>query len=249
MAAKTAYVRLQNAGGSNVYSLDVTQPDPNEFIGSGGLQMGGAAATSFGTVANKTAHVRLQNANGSNVYSLNILQPTGQYEYAGSGGMQIGGAAVAVAGSPYQVTIDTPNANTAIRLVSSPVDLQAGFIVRWFNVVGGTQADVTVFDDGTFDVAGGVTSFDWQVFSEGAWGEVATQYITDSNSNSYAYTGTGGVQTGGAAVTSFGAAAGQNQYTYAGSGGLSLGGAAATSFGTINTSDPRVIFSANSLIR
>jgi hypothetical protein len=74
--------------------------------------------------------------------------------------------------------IGTPNADPDLRL-DSTADAVAGDYVMWFNVVGGAIGDVTVNDDLTFDVAEGVTSFDFQIWDsgDGTWGDAATQTI------------------------------------------------------------------------
>lgn len=232
MAQKTAWVRVENVDGSNVYSVNVDQPDANEYIMAGGIQSGGAATTVEGGTVNKTAWVRLENVNGSNVYSISLTQPSGSYDYSMSGGLQSGGAATTTSGSPYQVTIGTPNANPAIRLVSTPVDLESGDIVRWFNVVGGTQADVTVNDDGTFTAADGVTSFDWQVDDGEGWGDTATQYITDASVNAAEHAMSGGIQSGGASTA---ALVSVNANVYSITGGIQSGGTATTSTGSASS--------------
>jgi hypothetical protein len=78
----------------------------------------------------------------------------------------------AEAGTKY-VDLTTINPTAANRITAIP-DLQAGWQLRWFNVVGGTENDVTVYSDGTFDQALGVTSFDVQANAKDGQGFGAT---------------------------------------------------------------------------
>lgn len=65
------------------------------------------------------------------------------------------------------------------RLTSTP-DLAPGDQVEWSNVIGGTIADVTVFDDGSFSSSPGVTAFDFRVNDGSGWGASQTQTINDA---------------------------------------------------------------------
>jgi hypothetical protein len=66
------------------------------------------------------------------------------------------------------------------RITATP-DLEIGDQIEWSNVQGGTIADVTVNDDGTFECEEAVTAFDVRVWDSGdeTWGSIATQDIDD----------------------------------------------------------------------
>lgn len=83
----------------------------------------------------------------------------------------------AEAGTKY-VDLTTINPTAANRITAIP-DLTAGWQLRWFNVVGGTENDVTVYPDGTYDCALSVTSFDVQVNAKDGqgFGTTGTQTI------------------------------------------------------------------------
>jgi hypothetical protein len=78
----------------------------------------------------------------------------------------------AEAGTKY-VDLTTISPTAANRITAIP-DLQAGWQLRWFNVVGGTVDDVTVYPDGTYDQALSVTSFDVQANAKDGQGYGAT---------------------------------------------------------------------------
>ncbi len=68
------------------------------------------------------------------------------------------------------------------RLTANP-DLAPGDQVEWSNVVGGTIADVTVFDDGSFSSQPAVTAFDFRANDGTGWGTIATQTISNQASD------------------------------------------------------------------
>lgn len=70
-------------------------------------------------------------------------------------------------------------AGSGQRITATP-DLAAGDQIEWSNVVGGTIADVSVFDDATFSATPGVTAFDVRVNDGTGWGTSATQTVNDA---------------------------------------------------------------------
>lgn len=61
------------------------------------------------------------------------------------------------------------------RLTSSP-DLAAGYQVEVSQITGGTTADFTGYQDGSYGVAATVVSFRWRAFNGTEWGTYATEY-------------------------------------------------------------------------
>jgi len=74
-----------------------------------------------------------------------------------------------------QITLGTPNTNSAFRIVTSP-DVVANDIIDWGNVIG--SGNVYMANDATFSADVGVTAFDVYVgtLTDG-WGNVATQNV------------------------------------------------------------------------
>ena len=58
----------------------------------------------------------------------------------------------------YRVTLEDPLADPEFRITAIS-DLLPGYILEWYNVIGGTQDDVTIYSNGTFITNSGVTQF------------------------------------------------------------------------------------------
>lgn len=216
-ANKTAYVRLSNADGTNVYSIDLYQDIAFEYIASGGITSGGVATTD----------------------SIPVIR-----NYVAAGGITSSGVAGTEYFSPYIITLTSIESNTSLRLVSDP-DLVIGDKIEWDNVVGGTRDDVTVNTDATWTAVAGVTAFDWRVNDGTGWGAYATQYIISSssytatggatfggsaitgfqNNNVSSYQGSGGISSGGTSAYA-------KTKSLVSSGGISSSGVAITSLFT-----------------
>lgn len=175
---KTVYVRTSNGNGSTVASESFYYPESNSHTLTASLSVSVTADATFTAAYNKTAYVRVQNGNGFSVASESFYYPYAD-EYSLSANLEIGVSASAYFLSLYSVIIDTPHANITQRLASEP-DIEAGDIIEWGNVQGGTSDDVQVFDDGTYEVAEGVTAFDWRVISGGDTGAWTTESIEDN---------------------------------------------------------------------
>jgi hypothetical protein len=65
------------------------------------------------------------------------------------------------------------------RLTADP-DLAIGDQIRWFDVVGGTIADVTVMSDGRFFASPSVTAFGYEVNDGTGWGDAEVQTVADA---------------------------------------------------------------------
>lgn len=211
------------AGGGSASSSLTTNTNSYTHTMSGGAQAAGSSEVFYQSVFNKTAYVRLQDLNGSTTHSVSLSQPAGQWVFSMSGGVQSGGTFSLLAGNLYSVVVTTPNANTTIRLVSSP-DLATGNIIAWANVVGGELSDVSVNPDGTWSATSGVSSFDWRVFDGTEWGEWATQYIEVEGANQNSHAMTGGATVEGSSTVTF---VGLNTWSHSMSGGAMVGGTAA----------------------
>ena len=68
---------------------------------------------------------------------------------------------------PGIVTLVAPLAEAGQRITAIP-DLAGGDILEWHNVVGGTDSDVIVYTDGTFECSRAVTAFDVRSYTVSA---------------------------------------------------------------------------------
>lgn len=75
--------------------------------------------------------------------------------------------------------VDLSTLTTSGQRITATPDLAPGDQLEWSNVVGGTIADVTVFDDGSFSSAPAVTAFDVRVNDGTGWGTIATQDVAN----------------------------------------------------------------------
>lgn len=114
--------------------------------------------------------------------TVNVTAVRGDVRYGASGYIIIETASATAlrpvtllveAGKNY-VNLEAPLAPEEERLTAVP-DLAAGDQVAWFNVQGGTVADVTVDVDGSFIISAGVTGFDADAHDGYDWGATGTQ--------------------------------------------------------------------------
>jgi fibronectin-binding autotransporter adhesin len=191
------------------------------YAGTGGVTVGGAAATakgrayigSGGVTVGGTAITLLGDAwagsGGVTVGGAAVTLAIHNYPYAGSGGVTVGGAAVALLGDAYVGSGGVTVGGTAAT--SSGQGQQSWVYAGTGGVTVGGSAGVIWTDTDAYVGSGGVTV-----------GGTALTLIGD------AYVGVGGITVGGTALTSLSSVGSQS---YVGSGGVTVDGTAGVARG------------------
>ena len=88
------------------------------------------------------------------------------------------------------VTIGTPDTEASNR-ITAVADIAGGDQLEWSNVQGGTEADVIINDDGTFECDAAVTAFDVRCWDsgDGTWGTAATQSVSSPSDTPPVFSG------------------------------------------------------------
>lgn len=170
------------ASGPTISSLGDTTPNyqgsttitgtgfPTSQTGSAAAHLGGVAQTVTWNTSTSCSIASIARGNlAYGNYNLTVTDAAGNTSanYATSLSPQ--------AGWKYITTSGTL-ADPSLRLTTTPVDIVSGNQISVGNVVGGTEADITLYVDGSYSCAASVISFDYEVHDGTEWGAVGTEY-------------------------------------------------------------------------